>query len=56
MDKQILWLFALTLFIEITQIIRTNQLAKKIDYMDAVLIAIVLHTLQIGVKGELDNE
>ena len=56
MDKQILWLFALTLFIEITQIIRTNRLAKRIDRIDEALIAIVLHTLQIEVKGELDNE
>lgn len=56
MDKQILWLFTLTLLALFVQIIRTNQLAKKIDYMDAVLTATVLHTLQIKEKGELDNE
>ena len=56
MDKQILWLFILTLLALFIQIIRTNQLAKKIDYMDALLTATILHTLQIEVKGELDNE
>ena len=56
MDKQILWLFILTLLALFVQIIRTNRLAKKIDYMDAVLTATVLHTLKKEVKGELDNE
>ena len=56
MDKQILWLFALTLLIEISLFIRINRLAKRIDRIDEVLTATILHTLQIEVKGELDNE
>ena len=56
MDKQILWLFILTLLALFVQIIRTNQLAKRIDRIDEALIATILHTLQIEVKGELDNE